>query len=207
VAEYGFHTFTDSSCRKNSDILQWISIDGGSLDAIDWSKRTLESQEYILSQAADALICMRNMQSDEPGPVGGGVPAGGLFSLYGANTTFRTPADMEPWFKKKLGIQRAGNVTGKLKGLVMSHMDFRLRNLVVDKAGKLWILDWAWAGFFPPSFEIASFRRVCKGNSNAEFVQRVLQKLGPAPEEEALVTLLLVVYQINSGPFQGSHVV
>jgi hypothetical protein len=116
-------------------------IDGGSLDAIDWSKRTLESQQYILSQAADALICMRNMQSDEPGPVGGGVPAGGLFSLYGANTTFRTAADMEPWFNKKLEIQRAGNVTGKFKGLVMSHMDIRLRNLVVDKAGKLWILN------------------------------------------------------------------
>jgi hypothetical protein len=182
-------------------------IDGGSLDKIDWSKRTLESQEDIISQATDALMCMRNMQSDESGPVGGGIPAGGLFSLYGANTTFRTAADMESWFNKKLDILRAGNVTGKFKGLVMSHMDFRLRNLIVDKAGKLWILDWAWAGFFPPAFEIASFRNVQTDYSNAEFAQGVLQRLGPSPEEEALVILLLVVYQINNGPFMGSHVV
>jgi hypothetical protein len=182
-------------------------IDGDSLDTIDWSKRTLDSQENILSQATDALMCMRNMLSDEPGPVGGGIPAGGLFSIYGANTTFRTAADMEPWFNKKLDILRAGNVTGKFKGLVMSHMDFRLRNLIVDKAGKLWILDWAWAGFFPSAFELASFRNVRTDDPDAEFAQRLLQRLGPALEEEALITLLLAVYQVNNGPFMGSHVV
>jgi hypothetical protein len=182
-------------------------IDGGSLDTVDWSERTLNSQENIVSQATNALKCMRGMQSDEPGPVGGGIPTGGLFTIYGAGTTFRTAADMEPWFNKKLDIFRAGNVTGKFKGLVMCHMDFNLKNLVVDKTGKLWVLDWAWAGFFPPAFELASFRHIRTDDPNAKFVQGVLQKLKPTPEEEALLPLLLVVYQVNDSPFQGSHLI
>jgi len=84
------------------------------------------------------------------------IPMGGLFTVYGAGRTFQTAADMEPWFNHKLGILGAGNVTGMFEDLVMCHMDISLRNLILDKAGRLWILDWAWAGLFPQAFEKAS---------------------------------------------------
>ena len=39
--------------------------------------------------------------------------------------------------------------------LVLCHMDLHMRNLVVDRSGRLWVIDWANAGAFPPWFEYA----------------------------------------------------
>ncbi|KAI0666529.1 hypothetical protein C8Q78DRAFT_1109080 [Trametes maxima] len=37
--------------------------------------------------------------------------------------------------------------------LVLTHQDINLRNVVVDKEGRLWLIDWAWAGYYPVWFE------------------------------------------------------
>ncbi|KAG5353321.1 hypothetical protein C0989_008306 [Termitomyces sp. Mn162] len=33
--------------------------------------------------------------------------------------------------------------------LVLTHQDLNLRNIIIDKDGRLWIIDWAWAGYYP----------------------------------------------------------
>lgn len=37
--------------------------------------------------------------------------------------------------------------------LVLTHQDLNLRNIVVGEGGRLWLIDWAWAGYYPPWFE------------------------------------------------------
>jgi len=37
--------------------------------------------------------------------------------------------------------------------LVLTHQDLNLRNIIVGEDGRLWIVDWAWAGYYPPWFE------------------------------------------------------
>ncbi|TFK90721.1 hypothetical protein K466DRAFT_516694 [Polyporus arcularius HHB13444] len=37
--------------------------------------------------------------------------------------------------------------------LVLTHQDINLRNIVVGEGGRLWLIDWAWAGYYPPWFE------------------------------------------------------
>jgi len=37
--------------------------------------------------------------------------------------------------------------------LVLTHQDLNLRNIIVGEDGLLWIVDWAWAGYYPPWFE------------------------------------------------------
>jgi len=37
--------------------------------------------------------------------------------------------------------------------LVLTHQDLNLRNVIVGEDGRLWIIDWAWAGYYPPWFE------------------------------------------------------
>lgn len=37
--------------------------------------------------------------------------------------------------------------------LVLTHNDLSLRNIVVAQDGTLWVVDWAWSGFYPPWFE------------------------------------------------------
>ncbi|KAH7381614.1 hypothetical protein BKA66DRAFT_512491 [Pyrenochaeta sp. MPI-SDFR-AT-0127] len=182
-------------------------IDENSLDAIPWAERTVQQRQHIIAQAAKGLAWMRTMRSSIPGPVGGGIPTGGLFTLYGAGRTFQTATDMEPWFNHKLNIRGTGDVTGMFDELSMCHMDLSLRNLVLDKAGELWFLDWAFAGFFPPSFEYASLLHKQPDSPDYEFVQGVLKELRPVPYDETLVALLLRVFQVNDGPFQGSHII
>ncbi|KAG6861514.1 hypothetical protein C0995_015624 [Termitomyces sp. Mi166 len=37
--------------------------------------------------------------------------------------------------------------------LVITHQDLNLRNIILDNDGRLWIIDWAWAGYYPIWFE------------------------------------------------------
>ncbi|TFK94582.1 hypothetical protein K466DRAFT_593419 [Polyporus arcularius HHB13444] len=37
--------------------------------------------------------------------------------------------------------------------LVLTHQDLNLRNIVVGEGGRLWLIDFAWAGYYPPWFE------------------------------------------------------
>jgi len=43
--------------------------------------------------------------------------------------------------------------------LVLTHQDLNLRNIIVGEDGRLWIVDWAWAGYYPPWFEYVAMWR------------------------------------------------
>lgn len=200
---YVYQSFTSG----NLGYIVMEFVDGDSLDAIPWSERTAQERQNIVLQVTESLLQIRSLRGCQPGPVGHGDPMGGLFTVYGAGRTFETAADMEPWFNRKLGIFGTGDITGMFGDLVMSHMDICLRNLILDKAGKLWILDWAWAGFFPQVFEKASLSHKRVDDPDFQFARDVLRELGQSKCDEPLLSLLLSVYQVNDGPFQGSHLI
>jgi serine/threonine protein kinase len=188
------------------DYIAMEYIDGSSLDAISWSERTTQERQSIVLQVNEGLRCIRSLRHCEPGPVGQGIPMGRLFTSYGAGKVFQAAVDMEPWFNHKLRICGAGDVIGLFGELVMCHMDLRLRNLVLDEVGKLWFLDWAWAGF-PQAFEKASLSHIWPADPDFEFTQDVLRELGSCSSDEPLLGLLMSVYQVNAGPFAGSHII
>jgi Phosphotransferase enzyme family len=43
--------------------------------------------------------------------------------------------------------------------LVLTHQDLNLRNIIMGEDGRLWIVDWAWAGYYPPWFEYVAMGR------------------------------------------------
>ena len=43
--------------------------------------------------------------------------------------------------------------------LVLTHQDLNLRNIIVGEGGRLWIVDWGWAGYYPPWFEYVAMQR------------------------------------------------
>ncbi|KIM44985.1 hypothetical protein M413DRAFT_442946 [Hebeloma cylindrosporum] len=43
--------------------------------------------------------------------------------------------------------------------LVLTHQDLNPRNFIVGDDGHLWLVDWAWSGFYPPWFEFVAMRR------------------------------------------------
>ncbi|KAI0366744.1 hypothetical protein BV20DRAFT_1025768 [Pilatotrama ljubarskyi] len=40
--------------------------------------------------------------------------------------------------------------------LVLTHQDLKLRNIMMDRNGRIWLVDWTWAGYYPPWFEYAT---------------------------------------------------
>lgn len=180
---------------------------GETLDRKPWSTRTYQEQRLIIDLVRQALSSMRAMQSSRPGPVGGGIPIGGLFTIYGAGRPLETTTELELWINKKLQICNAGDVTGKFNDLSMCHMDLSLRNLLLDEAGQLWVLDWAHAGFFPPVFEYTSLLSKEMDDPDYDFAQAVLHEDDHKLCDETLSGLLLHVYRLNSGPFAGSHLI
>ncbi|TFK94596.1 hypothetical protein K466DRAFT_476140 [Polyporus arcularius HHB13444] len=43
--------------------------------------------------------------------------------------------------------------------LVLTHQDLNLRNIVMGEGGRLWLIDFAWAGYYPPWFEYVATQR------------------------------------------------
>ena len=46
-----------------------------------------------------------------------------------------------------------------LEALVLTHQDIKPRNIIVGEDGRLWMIDWAWPGYYPPWFEYVAMKR------------------------------------------------
>jgi thiamine kinase-like enzyme len=44
----------------------------------------------------------------------------------------------------------------EFSNFVLSHLDISPRNLILDPDGRVWLIDWAYAGGYPPIFEAAT---------------------------------------------------
>lgn len=42
------------------------------------------------------------------------------------------------------------------------HNDLHMHNIILGDDGRLWIVDWEWAGFFPRSYEFTSMAMQCE---------------------------------------------
>jgi len=56
----------------------------------------------------------------------------------------------------------------------MCHLDIAPRNLLLDGQGRVWILDWAYAGGYPPYFDQA----VLMKSGDRDFTQGLLDLMG-----------------------------
>lgn len=54
--------------------------------------------------------------------------------------------------------------------LVLTHNDINMRNIILGDDGRLWLIDWAWAGFWPPWFEYLATK--IQGLHEAYLLQR-----------------------------------
>jgi thiamine kinase-like enzyme len=43
--------------------------------------------------------------------------------------------------------------------LVLTHQDPNLGNVIVGEDGRLWVVDWLWAGYYLPWFEYVAMQR------------------------------------------------
>ena len=74
----------------------------------------------------------------------------GPFESYAALASFANKR--REWFIPE-GDPRRNQTFDDSEPLVLSHLDLNLRNIMIDPEGRVWIIDWEWAGYWPPWFE------------------------------------------------------
>ena len=118
------------------------------------------------------LRSIRHPRSAVPGPLATNEPRvcespifGQVQSTRGPFTSYR---ELSAFFNDRLRRSLEPNLThhptdmGKFDDsapLVLTHQDLNMRNLMVGDDGRLWLVDWAWSGFYPRWFEFIAMRR------------------------------------------------
>ncbi|KAL4874266.1 kinase-like domain-containing protein [Aspergillus karnatakaensis] len=135
-------------------------IDGRPLDTC-WKGLGDEQKLEVSRQVAQIITEMHSIKLPEPGPIQGGPCRGRFFTHYGAGP-FNSSSEFEGWFNHKLDISRTFNKASpdirnfRFAEFVLTHQDISPRNLILDRHGHAWIVDWADAGAYPPAFETAA---------------------------------------------------
>ncbi|KAH1334629.1 hypothetical protein KXW91_004900 [Aspergillus fumigatus] len=160
-------------------------IDGEPLDGC-WGDLSDEQKMDIAKQTAQMIFEMQSLKLLEPGPIGGGPCRGRFFTHYSAGP-FKDASEFEGWFNHKLDICKKHNHAPqdlppfKFTQFVLTHQDISPRNLILDRTGLVWLVDWADADSYPPAFETAAL------SSQSQFVdfnEMVLSLLPRYPLEE-----------------------
>jgi hypothetical protein len=179
-------------------------IDGRIIQSIWLDLSPIERQDILL-QVRDFLQQLHSLSVLSPGPIGGGVSRGPLFTDYTAGP-FHSVDDMEAWFNECLIVcQEFGrasksqpSLTGQFSRLVMCHLDVAPRNLILDHQGKIWMLDWAFAGGYPEHFEWYTLARDV-GASN--FTKSLLETLGPVGYEDEVQSLFKIGFALTTAAY------
>ncbi|KAL5317343.1 hypothetical protein ACEPPN_014438 [Leptodophora sp. 'Broadleaf-Isolate-01'] len=105
-----------------------------------------------IERIADILAYLTTIRGSIPGPLGGGVSIGILWSEHSEEPLLHTVGEMESWFNRRLRkqdpkVRFSGSV------LVLCHLDIAPRNFLLLEDGSMCLLDWASAGFYPRVFE------------------------------------------------------
>ena len=120
-------------------------LEGYSVDSY-WSCLGMERKKSIVAQIAKMVHQLQSKRFKETGVVGGGISRGKWFTDYGAGP-FTEKQSFERWFNRKLALGQCVNRVSKeipymdFEYFVVVHGDLSPRNLVVDAANKVWLID------------------------------------------------------------------
>lgn len=126
-----------------------------------WDSLDSASRQSVMSQLATYLHELRNLNpaGTAPGPLDRKICNGRWFTFYGAGP-FQTNQHLVDWLNHKLEISNVPTFERFTTDhpLVFTHQDIAPRNLILDEEGTLWMIDWAWAGWYPAYFEYAAVK-------------------------------------------------
>ena len=126
-----------------------------------WKYLTKNQKENIVHQTAEMIAQLQAIDFPIAGLLGGGPCRGRFFTDYSAGP-FKDAIEMQNWFNHKLTICKYFNQAPKdtpafeFTKFVLVHQDASPRNMILDKSGTVWFIDWADAGAYPPAFEPAA---------------------------------------------------
>jgi aminoglycoside phosphotransferase (APT) family kinase protein len=161
--------FTD---EEGGSIIVMDYIPGERLDHV-WPLLSLWSKLWVALTLRRYIRQLRQINSSVPGPVADSPQRcyGGLISEPCG--PFPDYASLSAFFNRRVYIpkkiiypDRHGNEIrcaypdpepfDDSSPLVFTHRDIRMRNIILGKDGKIWLVDWGLSGFYPRWFEYVS---------------------------------------------------
>ncbi|KAH9830527.1 kinase-like domain-containing protein [Rhodofomes roseus] len=155
-------------------------IPGRQLSSV-WQEMSLQERLRIVFTLHDyvrQLQAIRHPRSAIPGPLAPGNEARECTSpvwgrLIEERGPFSSYNDFSAWFDQaqRVAIDALKNwqIPANLRStsfkqimgsspLVLCHQDLHMRNIIFGDDGRLWVIDWGDAGFYPPWFEYLSMK-------------------------------------------------
>jgi aminoglycoside phosphotransferase (APT) family kinase protein len=123
---------------------------------MDFAKGEVPSTKQALAlapQLSRILSHLHEMEGETPGSLGGDAVQGVLWP--GNSLTFKDRENFENWLTRRLR-RHDRSIKFEDQQLVMCHLDFVPRNMVVDD-GAVTLLDWASSGYFPRIFDYIAY--------------------------------------------------
>ncbi|KAI9065498.1 hypothetical protein FKP32DRAFT_1624257 [Trametes sanguinea] len=164
--------------REGSDGFIWMDCIRGRQLKFVWPTLSILGKirvAFVLRRYIRELRSVRHPRSAVPGPLGL-APGGRVHSsvMYGEIVPYRGPfstyAELSAFWNERHRIahmpqagapEDAARVLEPFddsQPLVLTHGDLNLRNILVGEDGRLWLIDWGDAGFYPPWFEFVTTR-------------------------------------------------
>lgn len=122
----------------------------------------LDVKEHnIVSRVAKIVEQLGQIQAPSehgPGPTSHDQgPRGYLWGDDGVHKPFESITDLNDWINRRIILRKQNeSVDCRSYPLVLCHMDLCRRNMILGEDGKIYLLDWGHAGFFPRFYEAAT---------------------------------------------------
>ncbi|KAG6808262.1 hypothetical protein H0H93_000344 [Arthromyces matolae] len=149
-------------------------IPGKELSSV-WTTLSTWKKIYIaftLRRYLRRIHRIKSSPTTPPGPISTRGPLrceSPIFRMRSPRGPFNSYSDLATWFNERnittwdqkpipLDDPKRKNPFDDSQPLVLTHQDLNLHNIILGEDGQVWIIDWAWAGYYPPWFEYVTMK-------------------------------------------------
>ena len=148
--------------RKSGIYIEMEYVKGRNLETI-WNTLSAKDKERIMKMLADVVAQLRKLGPETPGMVASatGKESKELRLSYAPFGPFESVDEFHAYVRKYLPMEATKETFGEevfrchmtKYRVCMTHADLTLRNMIIDKKGRLALIDWEMAGWRPEYWE------------------------------------------------------
>lgn len=151
---------------------------------------------HSIRRIADIIRHLQTHKSDTPGPLGGGVSRGLWWEEEDVNLRGQVSRFAEYINRRLIGPQQGW--TFEMGEFVMNHNDIAPRNIIWMPDGRISLIDWAHAGFYPWILEMVVLEFNTQCGADLGFTIPLAEEFEPLSETDQNNRASLLMAWFNS---------
>ena len=145
------------------------------MEIIEGTVRNLVEDDESIIRIAHIIHHLQTHESKVPGPLCGGTSRG----LFWENEYVElvSPERLEMYINRRMFGKYKGH-SFRVEELLLNHNDIAPRNIIWMPDGRISLIDWAHAGYYPWLLEIAILDFNTQARKDAVFARKLQDELG-----------------------------